>query len=478
MDVRKIFENSLWYGIVPRLSSLATIFLMPIITPYLTKNDYGAWGIINSYTGLIVSVCSLGLHTHLSNSFYEYARNEHYKLVWRRLFFLMYISSFFFSAILAAVIYYELKNEVQELLWPVIVVSIIPILCYPNQVIVEHYCVLTERPRLMALRNFFVGLISVAVMYLTIGKWHLGYIGWLISAAVSGVLLFLLFFKEIWIVKGFTPCPEQSWRRIKSLFKISLPVIPHNLGHSLLTTSDRIVMGFMAVSIADIGLYTNGYQMGNYLNMVSSGLLMSISPHLQTAYRRKDFAQMRRIYGITQIPLLSLIFIIALWMPEIYFILIRNSKLHEAIPLATILTFTLSSTVIYSFMSVSAFINKKTITLLWLVFGPAVVNITLNTILIPFFGYKSAAWSAVIARLSICLLPFFHSFYRGETKAWLGKYMWLLLVLPIFCLTSILVIYYWLGHAGILVKLCMTFSLCLIVLAYLIYVSSLDKEPI
>ena len=69
MRVKQLIVNTIWYGVVPKLVAILTILILPFITPYLTLEDYGIIGLINSYKGIAFGVATLGLHLHLTNSY-------------------------------------------------------------------------------------------------------------------------------------------------------------------------------------------------------------------------------------------------------------------------------------------------------------------------------------------------------------------------------------------------------------------------
>ena len=85
MSIAQIFKSSFYYGVIPKISTLINVLLLPIITPYLTPYDYGIWGIISSYSGMFLAIAPLGLHMHLSNSYFEYKK---WQLVWGHILFL------------------------------------------------------------------------------------------------------------------------------------------------------------------------------------------------------------------------------------------------------------------------------------------------------------------------------------------------------------------------------------------------------
>ncbi len=55
--------------------------------------------------------------------------------------------------------------------------------------------------------------------------------------------------------------------------------------------------------------------------------------------------------------------------------------------------------------------EKKTKYILWLVFFPAIINIILNFIFIPIYGYIAAAYTTIISYWLILLIPFFSDYF-------------------------------------------------------------------
>ena len=94
MSSIKIIKDTLYYGFVPKLTMFVSVITLPLTTPFLTPYDYGISGVLGSYSGLIGAILPLGLHVHLTNSFFELPR--HYNLVWGRVLGLMLCSAFFF----------------------------------------------------------------------------------------------------------------------------------------------------------------------------------------------------------------------------------------------------------------------------------------------------------------------------------------------------------------------------------------------
>lgn len=65
------------------------------------------------------------------------------------------------------------------------------------------------------------------------------------------------------------------------MLKLSWPLIPHALGFVLLSSSSRIIMNLYQVSLEDIGLFSNGYMMGDYITIITTSLVVALVPQLQ-----------------------------------------------------------------------------------------------------------------------------------------------------------------------------------------------------
>lgn len=430
MKDKDLLKNTLWYGIIPKITTIINIFLLPITTPYLTRADYGLIGVINSYSALFLCICTLGLHMHLPNSYFEYKTK--YRLVWRRIFGLILFSCFVFSIIQIICLFIVLPNTNPYSRILVILLSIIPIFLYSNQLIANNYFVLIEKPKPLVTRNLFAGLVGICITFICIVFFKLGYLSWLISSAVTSIVLFTLFLKPMYLKEQIYPVLTPFNQRTRNFLFISLPIIPHAAGHLLLSSSDRIIMSLFNISLDDIGLYTNGYQMGEYISFVIIGIFTALNPTLQRAFRSHNKKQLRYFFWLTQGVVFVLIVLFSLWMHIIYQLLIRNESLQFASNVAVVVVFSFMYFPIYTYMALPVFIEKKTNNILWLVFVPGIINIILNIIFIPYFGYQCVAYITLIAYWTIPIICFLHPFYRKAIKNMLGhrflKELWILLL--------------------------------------------------
>lgn len=434
-SVKRIFGNTLAYGIIPKIPAVVDLFLLPVVTPFLTLEDYGIWGVILSYSWLFMAFAPLGLHVHLTNSFFE-VRN--WKVYWGHIFFLFLVSGFICSAFYIVFIITQLTYVPFGTRILIALFSSTPILLFGTSTISTHLYPLLSKPLPLVLRNLVASLCAISVTFITIYYLRLGYWGWILGSFTSAVVSFCLFGYSLYKKEGIYPHVERNRRRIIYWLKVAGPVIPHSLGFMLLASSSRLVMSFYDVSLSDIGLYSNGYSMGNYISVLIAALATALAPEVQRAYRDGRFDDFRHIFYFCQITALIAVFLVSCWMPDIYRLMMRNPDLLRAAPIASLMSYTHVLQPLYSTLAIAVFISKDTKQLLWLVFLPGIINVALCFIFIPLFGYKAAVISTLVGFWSMLLVPFLSSFHRQKVMIWIGNRAKLLLLLAVVLLTMAL----------------------------------------
>lgn len=436
MSTRKIVTNTFYYGVVPKLTMLLSIVMLPLTTPFLTTFDYGVFGVLTSYTSLFVSIAPLGLNVHLTNSFFEMPR--HYNLVWGRVLLMMLLSSLCFGLANMVILLFTLPMGLSWEGLALCFVGSVPIFLLANGLLAQHIFPLVERPKPLVFTNLSGAVLGMLVSFVLIYWCRLGYWGLIASGFVSTVFVFTVFVKFVWHDFDIRPIWDHNKLRVQRMLKIALPLVPHTLGFVLLTSSARIVMSQYNISYDEIGLFSHGSSMGDYAVVVTSALALALMPQIQRTFRNSDFLSYRKLYFLCQTVALVTSFLICIWMPEIYKLLIRNASLAQSCDIACLLCFANVVYSFYVFMSAPAFIEKNTVQLLWLVFVPGILNFILCYTLIPVFGYRAAIWSTIISYWSQLSIPFVVGYYRKSVGQWLGR-RWLILVILLLIILNLVV---------------------------------------
>ena len=137
--IKKIFSHSSLYTVANHLPIFANIIILPIITPYLTKEDYGIYGLTFAYLGGLSAFSMLGIHVLLQNSFFK--KNEFFKELWAKYFGILIVWRLLYSNIVLIIFYFLFKVKTGDdfLLYLILVFS--PVIFFELSISIgTRYC--------------------------------------------------------------------------------------------------------------------------------------------------------------------------------------------------------------------------------------------------------------------------------------------------------------------------------------------------
>ncbi|OAV44303.1 polysaccharide biosynthesis protein [Lewinella sp. 4G2] len=394
--LKKLFSHSLIYAIAPQVASIAGILALPVITKDLTTVDYGVWGVLMAYTGALQALAILGMGVVLSNAFFKMPRQ--YKWLWRQIYGMLLLWALPYGLIVGCLLYFVMPVEAQEHTLLLIFLLLAPnVLFGPTSLLGTYYYQLNQRPVPIVVRTTLFGLLTVGLSVYTISHLKMGYLGWAWTNFIVTVLMNASYWYVINVKLGYRPIFNFKRRTIRRALNVSLPTIPHTYAAYLLDSSDRIVMDRLQVSTSNLGIYNLAAKFGGYFRALTTGANKAVAPMMLKAYKEGKDEIARNLIVALQIAVLSGTFIFALWSREIFEILIKNEELKEAYPLAIVIVMAYNYRPMYTGALNKLYFLEKT-QLLWRVsFIAGGLNVILNLILIPIYGFEVAAYTTFVA---------------------------------------------------------------------------------
>lgn len=458
MIFKKIFSDSLIYAIGPQIPKIASLFILPLITPYLNSLDYGIAGIILAYTSFLTSLSDLGFPILLMNTFFNYKKN--WLIYWRQYHFYLSLWSVFYSIILSILLYFVIPIEAKSAVPQIIFLFVVPSLLFNTTILIAvRYYQLSRKPLYVALVSSVVGIISIFINFYTIVYLKLGYLGWFISSFFSTVITFAFYFYPIYFKYKIIPILKFRRKFIAKSLKITLPVIPHNYSGYLLNTSDRVVMERLKIDTSSIGNYNLAYTFGSYMEIFGNAIGMAIAPLYTNILSSKEFSKedyLRKLTNLLQISFIVFSFIVSLWSKELFIALIKNNQLNELYPIAIIIIMSYAYRPYYWDIISKIQFNENTKDLWKITLVGGVLNVILNFVFIPIYGIKAAALSTFICLIYIG----FSGFFLKSSKQYnLKKYLPFTFIIAIICST---IIVYFLKDVEISLKCSISIFICFI----------------
>jgi O-antigen/teichoic acid export membrane protein len=377
--------------------------MLPVLTPFLTDIDYGIFGIILSVTAGATVIKGLGLDIILINSYIHNFKSERYKFIWNEIQGFIFLWSIILSVIISLTIFYVLPVDAEKNRELIIILTVIPLIFYSSlQIISTKYYQLAERPLQIGYRSLIFGIISIGFNYYLIVVKEMGYMGWLWSLFITESLVFLSYIYPIWFRKKLYPNFLFRRRAIKRYLKISLPLVPHTSAFFLLDFSDRLVMINLGVSTANIGMYDFAYRFAGYARVFSESIHQASTPLLMKEYKaRNKTSYIKDMIFLQSFVVCFVSFSISIWLKEIFYLMVKNEDLVSTYSMGIILTMSYAYKPMYTAMATVFYYHEKTKEFWKISFVGGLINIILNIIFIPIYGFKVAVATTFIAFLYI-----------------------------------------------------------------------------
>jgi O-antigen/teichoic acid export membrane protein len=386
---RKLISHTAIYGLSSQVSKVAGFLALPFITPYLTEFDYGVYGIIIAYASAIEVFTTLGLRVVLVNSFYKHPKR--YTFVWRQLYGFLIQWLWLFSALKFLLLLAIMPNGVENGIEIALLSVAETMLFGPAATFSSTLFQIKEMPKSIAVRTAIFGMLTVMLNIWFIAFLHLGFMGWIYANAIVVVVSNVSYAIPLFNTFNLYPIFSYSRKRVWQSLKVSLPTVPHYYSTFLLNSSDRVVMERMKLPAADIGKYSVAYTVSSVFQSIGMATGFAIGPMMMKCYKEKDEHTARSIVFIVQALFLIGSFLLSLWLREIFQVVIRNEALSAIYPLGIIVLMAYNYRAMYYGTTNKLLYAEKTNTLWRLTFVAGILNVALNIILIPIYGYQVAA---------------------------------------------------------------------------------------
>lgn len=384
---KKAIKAGLGYTIGNIFVNGIAFISVPIFTRIMSTSDFGIYSSFMAYQAIFAVILGLCLHTTLKNAKYDYANDVHGYNSSVLLLMLIFTSGVFFICL----IFQKTLSQWLSLDW----FLILPLILYSagsSLLMLYNASLLLEyryKEYLIISLLFSVGSIILAVFLILFCFPNIRYVGRIWGGFVP-MLLISLFIVYSFFKKERPRVNKEYWHYG---LKISLPIIPHGLAQLLLTQFDRIMILRIIGSSAS-GVYSFAYTIATILLIIYNSLDSVWNTwffEMMDKGRRKDIKSKSRIY-ILLVSLLTFIFFLA--VPEVIEIFSARPywpAKEVVIPIGLGLYFFF----LCFFPSGVESYYKKTIYIAIGTVSSAIINVTLNLLLIPKYGYVIAAYTTL-----------------------------------------------------------------------------------
>ena len=240
----------------------------------------------------------------------------------------------------------------------------------------------------MTLSGVFSSLLSLFFVYITdqhyaeVRLWSQNLIPILI-----GVIIFIYI-----VVKGKKFYNKQYWLFILAF---NAPLLIHYISQFILSSSDRLMINFYC-SESDVAIYSLAYLVSNILMVFFSPINSVIIPRTHKLMDNNNYEEVANFLYKLLLFIGAIILCISLFSSEIIKVL-GGEQYKAGISVVPIVSASTLFTVLYLYVANIEFLYGKTTRVAIMTIIAALINVVLNAVFIPIFGFSAAAYTTLIA---------------------------------------------------------------------------------
>ena len=392
---KTLLSNTFLISIGTFGSKILVFFMVRFYTGYLTPSDYGTADLITHTANLLFPIISLGITDGVFRFALDNVRGR--RSVFTVGFVTITAGSAFFFAIIPLL---STVKEFKGYLWLIVIYTMAS--CYHS--LCSNFIRARGNTVLFSVQGILNTSLVIGFNILFLAVMNIGVTGYVLSVVLADFLstIFLFVKEKLWT--QFTPHPRKI--AFKRMLRYSIPLIPTTIFWWITSVSDRYMVNAI-IGSTENGIYAVSYKIPTILTLVSTIFMQAwqfsavTESHGDRKEHIKFFANVWRSFQA--VMFISAGVIISLAKPAIR--ILSTEQYHSAwqyIPLLAAATVFSSFS---SFMGSVYVVTKRSVISFVTSMAGAVINISLNLLLIPSpLGVQGAAIATFLSYFAVFII--------------------------------------------------------------------------
>jgi O-antigen/teichoic acid export membrane protein len=399
-DLKRTFQKTSVYAIGNVTTKLIGLVLIPLYTDakYFSVADFGALGILEITSQVLVAILGLSLAQSLTRWFWDANFVDKQKSV-----FFTTLAALSVFSIIAILVMLPLSDSISQLLFQndnygyIIKLVLVATIC---QVVTNHIFALVrlqEKASLFSAVNILKLLITlILTVYLVIYQ-NKKLDGVFEAQAIGSVFTLLIL-----IPFAFK---NSEWKfeatLLKEMLLFSYPLIIASISGVFFSVIDRFFINYMK-GLEDVGIFNLGFKLSSTLNVVViTSIQLALTPVMMKKMNDKSNKRFySKIMTYISFVLMFCIVVLSLFSLEGIKLFVNNPIYWNSVFVVSILSVGAMFSMLKDQAIIGLHITKKTKITGTIIVISTLINIVFNILLIPRFGVYGAALSTTLAQVA------------------------------------------------------------------------------
>jgi len=391
------------YGVGILGSQLVVYILLPFLTRYVSREEYGAITVITSLYAFLNILTNAGIPSATFRYYSGTVDEADKRLTIAGSQFLFFI----FAAIPAIGILIFPKLISTLLLGSdqyALVLQLVAWFLIVDSMNTFGAVILQAEARALAssLHGIFLITVKTSLALLFVTKFDMGVFGYWLGHLIGESLGFIVMVWLVWDKISF----HVSRSRVFDLVSFGFPLIPTALSLTFLRVADRYIIGSLA-GLDQVAVYDVGYKVGSIILLLIAPFRTAWNPFAFSIAHKPEAPRIYRDVLTYLMAACSFLFLAVFAFRFQLIQLMVPASYQEAVRVVGWVAFSQLFFAAYMVLAVGLMITKQTHRLAWIAVSASGANLLLNFVLIRPLGIVGAAVATFAGYILLALLAYF-----------------------------------------------------------------------
>lgn len=391
----KVIKAGTWYTVSNFLIKGISFITLPIFARLLTKDELGQFSNITAWFNILAIITTFELYSSVSIARFDF-KNELKKYISSNLVLGTAITSVFY---IFCLIFHTIVEQILMIDFFTLNIMFIYLLVYPSIQMLQIEKQITHKYKTVVTISFLSSFLSTITSIILILIFKNRLCGRIVGHFIPLILISLLVY--VWIIKDGVKITK---RYSKYAIKVSLPLIVHLLAGYLLSSSDKIMITKMVSSEAN-ALYSVAYNVSLLVSLLWTSLNNAWSPWAYKQMDEKRYDKLKKYSKPYFLGFLVVVYVAMLITPELLLFMGGRGYMEAKYVMPPVMVGYVFQFVYSLYVNIE-FYHKKQKNIAIGTTLACIINIILNYIFIPKYGYIAAAYTTLVGYIVLYIVHY------------------------------------------------------------------------